>query len=110
MCMDLTTKGGGRGEQVCTCMWYFLIFILCVACENEISCAVTERKQAEMRLKSAQSELKEKEKACKDGETSYSKDKASLNALQKEMTKIEVGRDITYSMNIWLLYLLGKHP
>ena len=66
-----------------------------IACENEISGAVTERKQAEMRLKSAQSELKEKEKACKDGETSYSRDKASLNALQKEMTKIEVGRDNT---------------
>ena len=55
---------------------------------------MTERKQAEMRLKSAQSELREKEKACKDGETSYNKDKASLSALQKEMTKIEVGRDI----------------
>ena len=46
-----------------------------------------------MRLKSAQSELREKEKACKDGEVSYNRDKASLNALQKEMTKIEVQRD-----------------
>ena len=53
---------------------------------------MTERKQAEMRLKSAQSELKEKERACKDGETSYSQDKASLEALQKEMRKIEVRR------------------
>ena len=70
-----------------------MTFLFTIACENEISGAVTERKQAEMRLKSAQSELKEKEKACKDGETSYSRDKAALNALQKEMTKIEVGRD-----------------
>ena len=46
-----------------------------------------------MRLKSAQSELREKEKACKDGEASYNRDKASLNSLQKEMTKIEVQRD-----------------
>ena len=52
---------------------------------------MTERKQAEMRLKSAQSELQEKEKACKDGETSYSRDKASLDTLQKGMNKIEVG-------------------
>ena len=69
-----------------------LLTIFTVACENEISGAVTERKQAEMRLKSAQSELKEKERACKDGETSYSRDKASLEALQKEMRKIEVRR------------------
>lgn len=61
-----------------------------IACENEISAAVTERKQAELRLKSAQSELKEKEKTCREGETSYNKDKATLQALKKEMTKIEV--------------------
>ena len=61
-----------------------------LACESEISTAVSERKQAEMRLKSAQSELKEKEKACREGETSYTKDKATLESLQKEMTKIEV--------------------
>lgn len=51
---------------------------------------MSERKQSEMRLKSAQSELKEKEKACHDGETAYNKDKAKLDSLQKEMAKIEV--------------------
>ena len=77
-----------------------------VACENEISVAVTERKQAEMRLKSAQSELKEKEKTCKDGETSYSRDKASLDAIQKEMTKIEVGSKFVTKNNVLVVITL----
>ena len=67
-----------------------------VACENEISTAVTERKQAEMRLKSAQSELREKEKACREGEASYSRDKATLETLQKEVAKIEVRNGLRF--------------
>ena len=35
------------------------------ACENAVSGAVTEAKQVDMRLKSAQAELKEKERASK---------------------------------------------
>jgi len=60
-----------------------------IACENEISTAVTETKQAEMRLKSAQAELKEKEGLCKDSEHAYSRDKASVDTIQKEITKLE---------------------
>ena len=78
--------------------------LICVACENEISSAVTERKQAEMRLKSAQSELKEKEKACREGEASYVKDKAALESLQKEMAKIEVGNAL-YMYMYWSIVL-----
>ena len=43
-----------------------------------------------LRLKSAQAELKEKEKLCKDSEHTYAKDKADIDAIQKEITKIEV--------------------
>ena len=42
------------------------------------------------RLKSAQAELKEKEKLCKDSEHTYTKDKADIDAIQKEIAKIEV--------------------
>ena len=43
-----------------------------------------------LRLKSAQAELKEKEKLCKDSEHTYAKDKADIDTIQKEITKIEV--------------------
>ena len=62
----------------------------CAACESEISVAVTETKQAQMRLKSAQSELKEKEAACKASDHSYTQDKAKVDALGKEISKLEV--------------------
>ena len=43
-----------------------------------------------MRLKSAQSELKEKEAACKTSDHSYAQDKAKFDALGKEISKLEV--------------------
>ena len=43
-----------------------------------------------LRLKSAQAELKEKEKLCKDSEHTYTKDKADIDTIQKEIAKIEV--------------------
>lgn len=43
-----------------------------------------------MRLKNAQSELKEKEANCKDSGHSYIQDKAKFNAIGKEIAKIEV--------------------
>ena len=54
------------------------VFLCTAACENALSDAVTERKQAEMRLKSAQSELKEKEQTSKSNNQAYSKDKETL--------------------------------
>ena len=52
--------------------------------------AVTEIKQAEMRLTSAQSELKEKEKISKSSEQAYSKEKTAYDAIYKEINRIEV--------------------
>ncbi len=66
------------------------ITITCAACDSEISAAVTETKAAQLRLTSAQSELREKESMCKDTGHSYSKDKAKFDALRKEMARIEV--------------------
>lgn len=65
-------------------------YLCAVACENAISVAVTEIRQAEMRLKSAQAELKEKEKASKNSGQAYAKDKAAYDAIQKEISRIEV--------------------
>ena len=48
------------------------------------------------RLESAQSELKEKEKASKDSEHTYAKDKATCDAIQKDSDKIEVNCVSTY--------------
>ena len=69
----------------------YLIF-MCIypACENAVSTAVTEAKQAEMRLKSAQAELKEKEKASKSSEQAYSKDRTIYDVARKEVDRIEV--------------------
>jgi len=61
-----------------------------VACENAVSEAVTAAKQAEMRLKNAQSELKEKEKCGKSSEHAYNKDKMVYEAARKEVDRIEV--------------------
>ena len=43
-----------------------------------------------MRIKSAQSELKDKEKSSKNSGQAYSKDKAAHEAIQKEIARIEV--------------------
>ncbi len=43
-----------------------------------------------MRLKSAQSELQEKEKTSKSSGQSYTKDKKAYDATQKEIARIEV--------------------
>ena len=51
---------------------------------------MTERKQAEMRLKSAQAELKEKEQSSKSHSQAYSKDKAAHDSILKEIARIEV--------------------
>ena len=66
------------------------VFLCTAACENALSDAVTERKQAEMRLKSAQSELKEKEQTSKSNNQAYSKDKETYAAMVKEIGRIEV--------------------
>jgi hypothetical protein len=49
-----------------------------------------------MRLKSAQAELKEKEKSCKNSGKSYDKDKEAWAAIDKEIKRIQVrwGSDI----------------
>lgn len=66
-------------------------------------------KQAEMRLKSAQSELKDKERSSKGSGQAYSKDKAALEAIQKEISRIEVRYNPDYcirSMFLWFLFTL----
>lgn len=75
---------------------YYFKLHFSTACENGISSAVTETKQAEMRLKSAQSELKEKEAGCKDSGHSYSQDKTKFDTIGKDIAKIEVHVYIQY--------------
>jgi len=76
-----------------------------VACENTVSEAVTAAKQAEMRLHSAQSDLREKSKSSKTSEQDYHKDKASHDAALKEVERIEVGvacnGDVAYNQKEW---------
>ena len=60
------------------------------ACENALSEAATTAKQAEMRLRSAQAELKEKERVSKNSEHTYSKDKAIYDAACSEVSRLEV--------------------
>ena len=54
------------------------------------ACVTCEYSMCLLRLKSAQAELKEKEKLCKDSEHTYTKDKADIDTIQKEIAKIEV--------------------
>ena len=42
-----------------------------------------------MRLKSAQAELKEKEKSCKSSGQAYGKDKEAWDAIDKEIKRIQ---------------------
>ncbi len=70
---------------------------VCVACENSLSVAVTEMKQAEMRLKSAQAELKGMEKQSKSSGQHYTKDKAAYDAIVKETSRIEVCKAYGYN-------------
>ncbi len=79
------------------------------ACESEISAAVTETKAAQMRLASAQSELKEKEGLCKDSGHSYTQDKAKFDALGKEIAKIEV-RTCMWTVHLPLYQCLNSFP
>ncbi len=62
--------------------------------------AVTAAKQAEMRLKNAQAELKEKEKCGKSSEQSYNKDKMVYEAARKEVDRIEVRLDFSFSCHL----------
>lgn len=47
-------------------------------------------KQAEMRLKSAQAELKEMEKQSKSSGQNYTKDKTAYDAIMRDISKMEV--------------------
>ena len=47
-----------------------------------------------IRLKSHQSELKEKEKLWKESETSYKKEREALSAIESQLAKLDVSLDI----------------
>ncbi|XP_010293948.1 PREDICTED: structural maintenance of chromosomes protein 2-like, partial [Phaethon lepturus] len=58
-------------------------------CKNEISKAITEAKQAQMKLNYAQQELKSKQAEVKKMDGSYKKDQEALKALLKTKEKLE---------------------
>ncbi|NXK62934.1 SMC2 protein, partial [Sylvietta virens] len=58
-------------------------------CKNEISKAVTEAKQAEMKLNYAQKELKAKEAEVKKVDEGYKKDQKAFEAVEKMKTTLE---------------------
>ncbi|KAM6329392.1 structural maintenance of chromosomes protein 2 isoform 1-T2 [Alca torda] len=60
-----------------------------MACKNEISKAVTEAKQTQMKLNYAQQELKTKQAEVKKMDGGYKKDQGALEALRKMKEKLE---------------------
>ncbi|NXV50239.1 SMC2 protein, partial [Uria aalge] len=60
-----------------------------MACKNEISKAVTEAKQTQMKLNYAQQELKTKQAEVKKMDGGYKKDQGALEALVKMKEKLE---------------------
>ncbi|NXG94617.1 SMC2 protein, partial [Stercorarius parasiticus] len=60
-----------------------------MACKNEISKAVTEAKQTQMKLSYAQQELKTKQAEVKKMDGSYKKDQGALEAVRKMKEKLE---------------------
>ncbi|XP_008933996.1 PREDICTED: structural maintenance of chromosomes protein 2, partial [Merops nubicus] len=60
-----------------------------MTCKNEISKAVTEAKQAEMKLSYAQQELRTKQAEVKEMDKGYKKDKEALEAIKKGKEKLE---------------------
>ncbi|NXO81695.1 SMC2 protein, partial [Sitta europaea] len=67
-------------------------------CENEISKAVTEAKQAQMKLNYAQNELKAKEAEVKKMDEGYKKDRKAFEAVEKMKITLEKQmKDLNYS-------------
>ncbi|NXT08877.1 SMC2 protein, partial [Prunella fulvescens] len=67
-------------------------------CKNEISQAVTEAKQAEMKLNYAQEELKAKETEVKKMDEGYKKDRNALEAVEKMKITLEKQiKELNYS-------------
>ncbi|XP_074425218.1 structural maintenance of chromosomes protein 2 isoform X1 [Larus michahellis] len=60
-----------------------------MACKNEISKAVTEAKQTQMKLNYAQQELKTKQAEVKKMDGGYKKDQGALEAVRKMKEKLE---------------------
>ncbi|NXR04988.1 SMC2 protein, partial [Sagittarius serpentarius] len=60
-----------------------------MTCKNEISKAVTEAKQAQMKLNYAQEELKTKQDEVKKMDGGYKKDQEALEAVRKTKEKLE---------------------
>ncbi|XP_009958853.1 PREDICTED: structural maintenance of chromosomes protein 2, partial [Leptosomus discolor] len=60
-----------------------------MTCKNEISKAVTEAKQIQMKLNYAQQELKAKQAEVKKMDGSYKKDQEALEAIRKTKEKLE---------------------
>ncbi|XP_065717437.1 structural maintenance of chromosomes protein 2 isoform X1 [Patagioenas fasciata] len=60
-----------------------------MTCKNEISKAVTEAKQAQMKLNYVQKELKTKQAEVKKMDGGYKKDKEALEAVRKTKEKLE---------------------
>ncbi|NXY77081.1 SMC2 protein, partial [Glareola pratincola] len=60
-----------------------------MACKNEISKAVTETKQTQMKLNYAQKELKTKQAEVKKMDGGYKKDQEALEAVKKMKEKLE---------------------
>ncbi|NWH50268.1 SMC2 protein, partial [Fregata magnificens] len=60
-----------------------------MACKNEISKAVTEAKQAQMKLNYAQQELKMKQAEVKKVDEGYKKDEEALETVRKTKGKLE---------------------
>ncbi|XP_014739567.1 PREDICTED: structural maintenance of chromosomes protein 2-like [Sturnus vulgaris] len=67
-------------------------------CKNEISKAVTEAKQAQMKLNYAQKELKTKEAEVKKMDEGYKKDRKALEAVEQIKTTLEKQiKELNYS-------------